>query len=162
MIRTLTVSWLLTVTLVSSSQDDPRGECDLSHVEAGLYCTVCDRVLNPEEIKEGEYCRACYEWAKGEDISPEKAKKVEVCIKTCHACPGCGRFGRPVGRCAFCTRFYIETMVRARIIRACTGCRTWYENEERCRDEECIKKRSRIVRTCAESGTFPHTSKDSR
>lgn len=146
---------LLTGTLAFATNEG-NDACDLKTVEDGLYCPDCDEILEGDAIAKKEYCADCYEIAVSEEEKPQKATKVKVCVKTCYACPDCGEESRAAGDCPECEVELEKAVNKARVLFACEECGKEFEKAGKCDEEDCSEMKSKVVRTCASSGAFPH------
>ena len=135
---------------------DQSKACDLKTVEDGLYCEDCEEILEGDAIEKKLYCAACYESATEAEETPEKATKIKVCVKSAFQCPDCSELSPSAGTCAECDVKLEKATVKARVIFACQECGTAADKEGLCDEEDCREMKAKVVRTCDQSGTFPH------
>lgn len=153
-------------------------DCDLANVQSGFYCadheflTAKDLVSNVkyyeceecEEIqrKSGpcEFCEEpMVEKISGKNVCPHcfaRPEVVDVCVKSCFACPECGERVARAGQCADCEVSFVKLEVKALVEYNCEDCGTWSSKPGNCEDEECDSFDVPFQRVCSESGYFPH------
>lgn len=165
------------------SQPLPAAEedgCDMSTVVKGFFCKECDSTLVKGDLvsgatyyacsvcetarKESGSCPRCDEALEkkvsGKDVCPHcfaKPVEAELCEKTCFECPECYERG-VAGTCPDCEKKRAKTTVRALIEYFCPqdGCSESSYGPGKCGDEECGSYGKPLVKTCTESGEYPH------
>jgi len=132
--------------------------CDLKTIEDGYYCEECEEVLAGDSLIKGEYCTYCYEDAVENERTPQKAKKIKVCVKTCYQCPDCEELFESAGKCEDCEVKLEKATIRARVLFACQECGKEFDKAGFCDEEDCKDMKAKVVRTCSLSGEFPHVA----
>ena len=120
--------------------------CDQSKVEKGWKCNKCNKVIQDmsKEVDEKGNCKAC----------GEKPVEIDVCVKTGWWCEKCGAQSLEKSDCAACKCAMSEKTVRSEIIWICPGCKAKMKQGDHCKG--CDKD---AVKSCNDSGTFPHVTK---
>ena len=126
------------------AEDGPK--CDLAKVEKRAWCSGCKALPGKEALDEKGGCKKCGDKAKVE--------QVDACIKTVWLCPKCKDADAAAGTCEDCKQERVAHEVAARVVFACPGCGAKADAAGACTNGAC--KSAALVRTCSQSGTFPH------
>ncbi|HEY3226590.1 MAG TPA: hypothetical protein VGK61_06340 [Planctomycetota bacterium] len=126
--------------------------CDVSKVEARDYCATCKAWPASDQIEKGN-CKTC----KG------KVEKAETCVKVCFVCPKMHRGGTKHHSKACCDAkgCCTETPILALVGYKCDACaaKARKETDVKHATENCAGK---IVKTCEQSGKFPHGGEEEK
>ena len=123
----------------------PEVLCDVKKTAKGNYCTGCDRMLGPDDVRGGN-CKKC----------DEKPKKIDVCVKRYFQseCEHKKVDDKPVFCCGKVHDFPHED--RAPIAYLCESCNQGAQVREDIKHEAECKNRLSATKICMKSGTEPH------
>ncbi|MBI4878828.1 MAG: hypothetical protein HY812_04090 [Planctomycetes bacterium] len=169
---------LLSVQAATSTE-----ECDMKTVIKAYFCAECDEVYEKKDLisdKEYYFCKDCEiaadkagdcEWCNaplekkvsGKDVCPAcyaPPAECEACVKVYYECPDCGETALEPGACPVCDDEkspQLEKITSLAVIQyVCEGCYSPSLLPGRCVSDECDHEGQERVKTCSESGTFPH------
>ncbi|MHC4860176.1 MAG: hypothetical protein ACYTDY_08810 [Planctomycetota bacterium] len=170
-------AYALTRTVLATEEDD----CDMKTVIAGYYCEPSDLLLEKKELVsdvtyyECSFCelitkaegkcpdceKALVKKTSGKNVCPkcyEKPLEAEICVRTCYECPECCEQVAEAGECKECEEKLAQITVRALIQYQCpeTDCDEASYKPAKCQNKECDHHGKPLVKTCSESGVFPH------
>ena len=169
---------VLSSLLVLAPVGGEESSCDLKTVEKVFFCHEHE-VLLPSELvsnvtyyvcedcessyeKPGE-CELCGETLQkkvsGKDVCPHcfaKPEPAEACVKTYFECPMCECRSATPGKCEDCDEEMEKCVSRALVEYVCPDCGHFSLKPGKCPDPDCSHAGKPLVRTCSESGTYPH------
>lgn len=118
--------------------------CDCKKILKGVYCVKCDRMLAPEDMRNG-VCKRC----------EEKPKKIDLCVKRYYMVDGQPdkRSEKPI---LFEGKLYdFPYEDKARIVYYCEGCQETGDSQGEVKHKpDCQSKN--VIKVCSKSGTPPH------
>ena len=151
-------------------------ECDVKKTEKAYWCNSCFEALEDSDVKSKYLCEGCGstsdESGECDECEIERVKvtmcekcdemisdqKVEVCVKTGYICEDCGTESLKPGKCPDCKEEMTKITVKCRVIYKCKDCDySQFEPGKCSSDEELDCYDKELIKTCENSGTFPHT-----
>jgi len=131
----------------TSAFKKPDVLCDCRKISKGMFCVHCDRMLAPEDMRNG-VCKRC----------EEKPKKIDLCVKRYFMVDGDpgSKSERPIIKDGKIYDFPYED--KARIVYLCDSCGETADSQYEVKHkEDCPSKV--VIKVCAKSGTPPHVPK---
>lgn len=123
--------------------------CDIKRTVKGMFCTTCDRVLDPENDMRRGVCKRC----------EEKPMKIDMCVRryfqaSCHP-------EKISDKPVFCCGKLHDTPLedRARIVYYCESCEQAGDTQGELPHAADCKNRFGVTKVCTKSGHEPHTGK---
>jgi len=121
--------------------------CDCKKVVKGVFCVKCDRLLVPEDMRNG-ICKRC----------EEKPKKIDMCVKRYFMVDGDAdsKSEKPIIKDGKVYDFPYED--KARIVYFCEVCGETGDSQYEVKHKaDCASKTA--IKVCSKSGTAPHVDK---
>jgi pSer/pThr/pTyr-binding forkhead associated (FHA) protein len=118
--------------------------CDCKKVVKGVFCIKCDRLLSPEDMRNG-VCKRC----------EEKPKKIDMCVKKYYMVDGdpSSKSEKPIIKDGKTYDFPYED--KARIVYMCEMCGETADSQYDVKHKpDCQSKTT--IKVCTKSGTPPH------
>jgi hypothetical protein len=122
----------------------PDTLCDCKKIAKGVFCVKCDRLLVPEDMRNG-VCKRC----------EEKPKKIDMCVKRYFMVDGdpSSKSEKPILKDGKLYDFPYED--KARITYLCETCGETGDSQFEVKHKpDCASKTT--IKVCAKSGTAPH------
>jgi hypothetical protein len=124
--------------------------CDCKKIAKGVFCVKCDRLLSPEDMRNG-VCKRC----------EEKPKKIDLCVKRYFMVDGdpSSKSDKPIIKDGKTYDFPYED--KARIIYLCDSCGESADSQYDVKHKpDCQSKTT--IKVCSKSGTPPHVPPDKK
>ncbi|HLY09997.1 MAG TPA: FHA domain-containing protein [Planctomycetota bacterium] len=118
--------------------------CDCKKIVKGVFCVKCDRLLSPEDMRNG-VCKRC----------EEKPKKIDMCVKRYFMVDGdpSSKSEKPIIKDGKTYDFPYED--KARIVYLCDSCGETADSQYDVKHKpDCASKT--VIKVCSKSGTPPH------
>jgi len=118
--------------------------CDCKKIVKGVFCVKCDRLLSPEDMRNG-VCKRC----------EEKPKKIDMCVKRYFMVDGDAgsKSEKPILKDGKLYDFPYED--KARITYLCESCGETADSQFEVKHKpDCASKTA--IKVCSKSGTAPH------
>jgi pSer/pThr/pTyr-binding forkhead associated (FHA) protein len=118
--------------------------CDCKKIVKGVFCIKCDRLLSPEDMRNG-VCKRC----------EEKPKKIDMCVKKYYMVDGdpSSKSEKPIIKDGKTYDFPYED--KARIVYLCETCGETADSQYDVKHKpDCQSKTA--IKVCTKSGTPPH------
>jgi len=118
--------------------------CDCKKIVKGVFCVKCDRLLSPEDMRNG-VCKRC----------EEKPKKIDMCVKRYFMVDGdpSSKSEKPIVKEGKLYDFPYED--KARITYLCETCGETGDSQYEVKHKpDCASKTT--IKVCSKSGTPPH------
>jgi hypothetical protein len=118
--------------------------CDCKKIVKGVFCVKCDRLLSPEDMRNG-VCKRC----------EEKPKKIDMCVKRYFMVDGdpSSKSEKPILKDGKLYDFPYED--KARITYLCETCGETGDSQYEVKHKpDCASKTT--IKVCSKSGTPPH------
>jgi hypothetical protein len=118
--------------------------CDCKKIVKGVFCVKCDRLLSPEDMRNG-VCKRC----------EEKPKKIDMCVKRYFMVDGdpSSKSEKPIIKEGKLYDFPYED--KARITYLCETCGETGDSQYEVKHKpDCASKTT--IKVCSKSGTPPH------
>lgn len=124
--------------------------CDCKKIVKGVFCIKCDRLLSPEDMRNG-VCKRC----------EEKPKKIDMCVKRYFMVDGdpSSKSDKPIIKDGKTYDFPYED--KARIVYLCEQCGETADSQYDVKHKpDCQSKTT--IKVCTKSGTAPHVPPDKK
>lgn len=121
--------------------------CDCKKIAKGVFCVKCDRLLVPEDMRNG-ICKRC----------EEKPKKIDMCVKRYFMVDGDpeSKSEKPIIKDGKVYDFPYED--KARVAYLCEVCGEHGDSQYEVKHKpDCASKST--IKVCSKSGTAPHIDK---
>jgi hypothetical protein len=128
----------------------PEVLCDCKKIVKGVFCVKCDRLLSPEDMRNG-VCKRC----------EEKPKKIDMCVKRYFMVDGdpSSKSEKPIVKDGKTYDFPYED--KARIVYLCEQCGETGDSQYEVKHKpDCQSKTT--IKVCSKSGTAPHVPPDKK
>jgi hypothetical protein len=170
------------VTVAAGEKEEDETECDLANVVKMHYCETDEVALKKDQLvsdkkylicedcavtaeKKGD-CPHCegkvVEKVSGKNVCPicyGKVGMAEICVKEYYECPGCDARSAKAGKCKECKKDLVKKTSHAAIEYWCGDCGFSSRKPGNCPEKTCKAEDRKLIRSCEESGDFPHVKK---